>query len=744
NLRVRTLLPLRPLSNLRRGRESSITVGIYVRKAYRNPNTRVEDRFVLPPHCKFFNWDIRHLGKWRTSELCGPRGKFDFVLLDPPWTNKFIRRKKKRQRVSASSNWYNTMSDTCQLSEIPMDAILNPGGLVGVWCTNNRTHMEVVTEVIFPAWGLTYVATWYWMKVTKYLDPVIEFSSAPHSKQPYERLLFAVRNSVTKNYGNSGENTNVLTGNSARPAAQRENGLEDPETLTEDSPISAVDENDADILTGMGIYSAINEAYEDNTERLTGNSANPSELSRNPPSSVKFPNGYERSSRSEVRRWPEDKRLLVSVPSGVHSHKPPLAGNQVLAFQAERFYRRFISALPYMKPPQMKVLVFDDIKRAIHEGSQASSKLLAQALKETNRASSAEVARQYTIGSRLVLARTSEAWLAGAHELSTRMTGELDEALRAYSASQTCELQASLSEAQLVLTQALDASTKTIELPPELEGSAPTKELPKQIRYNTMSDTCQLTEIPMDAILNPGGLVGVWCTNNRTHMEVVTEVIFPAWGLTYVATWYWMKVTKYLDPVIEFSSAPHSKQPYERLLFAVRNSVTKNYGNSGENTNVLTGNSARPAAQRENGLEDPETLTEDSPISAVDENDADILTGNPASSAINEAYEDNTEILTGNSANPSELSRNPPSSVKFPNGEERSSRSEVRRWPEDKRLLVSVPSGVHSHKPPLADVIAPYLPPRPHCLELFARNLTPRWTSLGNQVLAFQAEQFYR
>ncbi|KAI5707368.1 hypothetical protein M8J77_000988 [Diaphorina citri] len=110
----------------------------------------------------------------------------------------------------------------------------------------------------------------------------------------------------------------------------------------------------------------------------------------------------------------------------------------------------------------MKVLVFDDIKRAIHEGSQASSKLLAQALKETNRASSAEVARQYTIGSRLVLARTSEAWLAGAHELSTRMTGELDEALRAYSASQTCELQASLSEAQLVLTQALDASTKTI------------------------------------------------------------------------------------------------------------------------------------------------------------------------------------------------------------------------------------------------------------------------------------------
>jgi len=36
------------------------------------------------------------------------------------------------------------------------------------------------------------------------------------------------------------------------------------------------------------------------------------------------------------------------------------------------------------------------------------------------------------------------------------------------------------------------------------------------------------------------------------------------------------------------------------------------------------------------------------------------------------------------------------------------------------------------------DVLAPYLPENPQCLELFARNLTPGWTSWGNEVLNFQ------
>eukprot|EP00731_Ephydatia_muelleri_P018463 Em0011g503a len=52
--------------------------------------------------------------------------------------------------------------------------------------------------------------------------------------------------------------------------------------------------------------------------------------------------------------------------------------------------------------------------------------------------------------------------------------------------------------------------------------------------------------------------------------------------------------------------------------------------------------------------------------------------------------------------------------------------------------FLCVPTRVHSQKPYLGDLFAPYLPTNPWCLELFARNLHHGWTSWGNEVLKFQ------
>ncbi|TPX32291.1 hypothetical protein SmJEL517_g04582 [Synchytrium microbalum] len=52
--------------------------------------------------------------------------------------------------------------------------------------------------------------------------------------------------------------------------------------------------------------------------------------------------------------------------------------------------------------------------------------------------------------------------------------------------------------------------------------------------------------------------------------------------------------------------------------------------------------------------------------------------------------------------------------------------------------IFSVPSSHHSRKPSLEGVLKPYLPKEYRCLELFARNLLPNWTSWGNEVLKFQ------
>ncbi|KAJ1190950.1 hypothetical protein NDU88_000268 [Pleurodeles waltl] len=61
----------------------------------------------------------------------------------------------------------------------------------------------------------------------------------------------------------------------------------------------------------------------------------------------------------------------------------------------------------------------------------------------------------------------------------------------------------------------------------------------------------------------------------------------------------------------------------------------------------------------------------------------------------------------------------------------------------DHKLIVSIPCTLHSHKPPLAEVLTDYIKPGAECLELFARNLQAGWTSWGNEVLKFQHIDYF-
>ncbi|XP_053665674.1 N(6)-adenine-specific methyltransferase METTL4 [Anopheles marshallii] len=60
------------------------------------------------------------------------------------------------------------------------------------------------------------------------------------------------------------------------------------------------------------------------------------------------------------------------------------------------------------------------------------------------------------------------------------------------------------------------------------------------------------------------------------------------------------------------------------------------------------------------------------------------------------------------------------------------------------RFLYSVPSAIHSHKPPLHDLFtSKYLPQQATCLELFARSLYSGCTSYGMEVLKLQNKRLY-
>ncbi|XP_053484254.1 N(6)-adenine-specific methyltransferase METTL4 isoform X1 [Ictalurus furcatus] len=61
----------------------------------------------------------------------------------------------------------------------------------------------------------------------------------------------------------------------------------------------------------------------------------------------------------------------------------------------------------------------------------------------------------------------------------------------------------------------------------------------------------------------------------------------------------------------------------------------------------------------------------------------------------------------------------------------------------DQRLIISIPSALHSQKPALSAVLKPYIRSNAKCLEMFARSLQTDWTSWGNEVLKFQHHSYF-
>jgi len=74
---------------------------------------------------------------------------------------------------------------------------------------------------------------------------------------------------------------------------------------------------------------------------------------------------------------------------------------------------------------------------------------------------------------------------------------------------------------------------------------------------------------------------------------------------------------------------------------------------------------------------------------------------------------------------------------------QRDTRSKDCQLLPHQQIICSVPCKIHSRKPPLNEVLSQYVPHNSLCLEMFARNLTPHWTSWGNEVLRFQGMQYF-
>ncbi|CAB3370195.1 Hypothetical predicted protein [Cloeon dipterum] len=160
-----------------------------------------EENYVLPSECRFFCGDLFSLENFLREE------KFDLLVIDPPWWNKYIRRRKLADQASSYS-----MMNNKDLAQIPIEKHLAPGALVAIWCTNSQSNINQLRDDVMPSWGLEYISTWFWVKVTKSGCTVCDFS-VPPGKQPYERILFGRSPSAesSKNIKNPDENKVILS-----------------------------------------------------------------------------------------------------------------------------------------------------------------------------------------------------------------------------------------------------------------------------------------------------------------------------------------------------------------------------------------------------------------------------------------------------------------------------------------------------------------------------------------------------
>ena len=114
-----------------------------------------------------------------STPTAGP-GQFDFILLDPPWANRSVR------RSSSYKTSEDLESDPLHALQGMLDRHIPSQGLVGCWITNKAASRSQALEA-FRAWNVTLIEQWVWVKTTTIGEPVTALEGI--WRKPYEVLL---------------------------------------------------------------------------------------------------------------------------------------------------------------------------------------------------------------------------------------------------------------------------------------------------------------------------------------------------------------------------------------------------------------------------------------------------------------------------------------------------------------------------------------------------------------------------
>ncbi|KAK0259239.1 hypothetical protein LTR91_006108 [Friedmanniomyces endolithicus] len=116
------------------------------------------------------------------------RKTFDFILLDPPWPNRSVKRTHK-----TAGSTYNTAANLRDVEDLllgmDLDMLMADECLIGVWITNKQAIRALILDEggLFDSWGVQLVEEWIWVKTTVQGKPVMPIDGL--WRKPYEVLL---------------------------------------------------------------------------------------------------------------------------------------------------------------------------------------------------------------------------------------------------------------------------------------------------------------------------------------------------------------------------------------------------------------------------------------------------------------------------------------------------------------------------------------------------------------------------
>lgn len=159
--------------------------------------------YRIPPKSSFYLGDCSdsrafHAAVRQQAKKAETSNAFDFILLDPPWPNRSVKRTHKTAGSTYATS--STLADIRELLlDVNLDVLMSENCLVAMWITNKPAIRDLVLgeDGIFECWGVQLVEEWLWLKVTVHGEPVTPIDSV--WRKPYEVLLVGRKETNRRN-----------------------------------------------------------------------------------------------------------------------------------------------------------------------------------------------------------------------------------------------------------------------------------------------------------------------------------------------------------------------------------------------------------------------------------------------------------------------------------------------------------------------------------------------------------------